>query len=52
MIHHGFKQGKRVLIIMKSGEKVIGKFLSSNANSIVLDSRKIPLERYSCNNYK
>lgn len=40
MIHHGFKQGKKVLVILKSGEKVVGKFLSSNSSSIVLDCGK------------
>lgn len=40
MIHHGFKQGKRVLVILKSGEKFIGKFISSNSNSLILDCGK------------
>lgn len=40
MIHHGFKQGKRVLVILKSGEKVIGKFVSSNSKCLVLDCGK------------
>ena len=38
MIHHGFKQGKRVLVILKSGEKFIGKFVSSNSNFLQLDT--------------
>ena len=38
MIHHGFKLGKRVLVILKNGEQFIGKFISSNAKWLVLDS--------------
>ncbi len=41
MIHHGFKQGKRVLIILHSGEHVVGKFKKSNSNYITLDVGKI-----------
>lgn len=41
MIHHGFKQGKKVLIILNNGEKVIGKFKGSNSKYIKLENRKI-----------
>ena len=40
MIHHGFKKGKRVLLILKSGEKIIDKFVDSNSNYIVLEKGK------------
>lgn len=40
MIHHGFKKGKRVLLILKSGEKIIDKFVGSNSNYIVLENGK------------
>lgn len=26
MIHHGFKKGKRVLVILNIGEHIVGKF--------------------------
>jgi len=41
MIHHGFKQGKRVLIILNTGEHVIGKFKESSSNYIKLEDKKI-----------
>lgn len=40
MIHHGFKKGKRILLILKSGEKIIDKFVDSNSNYIVLENGK------------
>lgn len=40
MIHHGFKKGKRVLLILKSGEKIIDKFVDSNSNYIILENGK------------
>ena len=40
MIHHGFKKRKRVLLILKSGEKIIDKFVDSNSNYIVLENGK------------
>ncbi len=40
MIHHGFKKGKRVLLILESGEKIIDKFVDSNSNYIVLENGK------------
>ena len=35
MIHHGFKKGKRVLVILKSGEK-IDKLLENGYSTISL----------------
>lgn len=40
MIHHGSKKGKRVLLILESGEKIIDKFVDSNSNYIVLENGK------------
>ncbi len=40
MIHHGFKKGKTVLVILKNGEQFTGKFLDSNSKSLVLDNGK------------
>ena len=40
MIHHGFKKGKHVLLILKSGEKIIDKFVGSNSNYIILENGK------------
>lgn len=41
MIHHGFKKGKRVLVILNSGEKVVGKFKDSNSGYLELENRNI-----------
>ena len=41
MIHHGFKQGKRVLVILNTGEHVVAKFKSSSSNYIKLEDKKI-----------
>jgi hypothetical protein len=43
MIHHGFKQGKKVLIILNTGEHIVGKFKGSSSNYIELEDRKINL---------
>jgi hypothetical protein len=41
MIHHGFKQGKKVLVILNTGEHVVGKFRGSSSNYIELENKKI-----------
>lgn len=41
MIHHGFKKGKKALIILKNGEKIIDKFKDSNSQYIELEKHKI-----------
>lgn len=38
MLHHGFKKGRRVLIILKSGEKIVDKFVDSNSNCIIMEN--------------
>lgn len=40
MVHHSFKKGKRVLVILKSGQKIVDKFLDSNSNYIILENGK------------
>lgn len=41
MIHHGFKKGKKVLVILDSGKHVVGKFKESTSNYIELENKKI-----------
>ena len=41
MIHHGFKQGKKVLAILNTGEHVVGKFRGSSSNYLELGHKKI-----------
>ncbi len=41
MIHHGFKQGKRILIILNTGEHIVSKFKESTSTYIELEDMKI-----------
>ena len=41
MIHHGFKKGKKIFIILRNGEKIIDKFKDSNSQYIELEKHKI-----------
>lgn len=41
IIHHGFKKGKKVFIILRNGEKIIDKFKDSNSQYIELEKHKI-----------
>ncbi len=41
MIHHGFKKGKKVLVILNTGKQIVSKFKSSSSNYIELEYGKI-----------
>lgn len=41
MIHHEFKKGKKVFVILRNGEKIIDKFKDSNSQYIELEKHKI-----------
>jgi len=41
MIHHGFKKGKKVLVILNNGEQIVGKFKDSTSMYLVLEDRSI-----------
>lgn len=41
MLHHGFKKGKKVLVILNTGEQIVGKFKDSSSNYIELEDRNI-----------
>jgi len=41
VIHREFKQGKRVLVILNTGEHIVGKFKGSSSNYIELENEKI-----------
>jgi len=36
-IHKDFQKGKRVLVMLRNGEKVVGKFISNDSRGITLD---------------
>ena len=41
MIHHGFKKGKKVLVILHTGEQIIGKFKDATSNFLILENNNI-----------
>lgn len=41
-VHHHFYRGKRIYVIKRNGEVVIGKYLDSKAKGIQLDIGFIP----------
>ena len=36
-IHKDFRKGKRVLVMLRNGEKIVGKFISNDSLGITLD---------------
>lgn len=36
-IHKDFQKGKRVLVMLRNGEKIVGKFISNDSLGITLD---------------
>lgn len=42
MIHHGFPQGKRIIVIMRNGDKIIGKFETHYSKGLVVEGRRLP----------
>lgn len=43
MPHTSTYKGKRVIIILKNGEQLIGKFMDKKAHFVILDKFKIPI---------
>ena len=37
MIHHGFKKGKRVYVVLKDGTNLVSKFVDSTSQYLVLE---------------
>ena len=42
MIHHGFRQGKRVIVMMRDGCKIIGKFDKNYSKGLIVDGQRLP----------
>lgn len=40
MIHHTFYRGKKILVIMRNGKKIIGKYNDSWSKGIILEGNK------------
>lgn len=46
MIHHTFYRGKKIIVIMRDGKKLIGKYADSFAKGIIMDGgKRIPYGR-------
>ena len=44
MIHHEFKRGTPILIILKNGEYIIDKFMDNFAKGIICKKTKVKYE--------
>jgi len=43
MIHHTFYRGKKIIVMMRNGEKIIGKYNDSWSKGIILEGNiRIP----------
>lgn len=41
MVHHGFKKGKNIFIILRDNTEIIDKFIDSTSQYIILENHKI-----------
>lgn len=41
MVHHNFKKGTKVLVILRDGSKIIDKYHSSKGHYLVLENHSI-----------
>lgn len=41
MIHHNFRKGQRLFVIMRDGSKIIGKFSQKKSKGIMLESGEL-----------
>ena len=48
MIHHGFKKGKRVYIVLNNGQEIIDKFVDSTSQYLILENNKIKWKDIRC----
>ena len=50
MIHHTFYRGKKIIVIMRDGKKIIGKYKDSWSKGIILEGNKrIPYIKIKAN---
>ena len=38
MLHHNFRKGQPLFVIMRNGDKIIGKYLQKKSKGIMLES--------------
>lgn len=48
MIHHGFKKGKRVYVVLKDGTDLVSKFVDSTSQYLILEDYKIKWSDIRC----
>lgn len=41
MVHHNFKKGTKVLVILKNGTKIVDKYHSSKGHYLILENNLI-----------
>lgn len=41
MVHHNFKKGTKVLVILQDGSQIIGKYHSSKGHYLILEEQQI-----------
>lgn len=42
MVHHWFRKGKRIALIMRNGELLVGKYDGSYSKGLIIDGQHIP----------
>ena len=50
-VHHHFYRGKRIYVIKRNGETLIGKYLDSKGKGIYLDTGYIPFNEIRSTGY-
>ena len=45
MLHYSFKKEKKVIVILKNGEKIIDKFCDSSRKNLILENHTIEWKR-------
>lgn len=41
-IHHDFRQGQRVFVILKNKQKIVGQYIGKTHNHLLLSSGALP----------
>lgn len=45
MIHHGFKPGKRIIVMMRNGDKIVGKYEDHYSKGLIVEGQKLPYSK-------
>lgn len=44
MVHHEFRKGQKVLVILRTGEQIVDKYIESKSNFLKLQNNNIKWE--------